>query len=81
VLAQARAGIVTGASFGFRVPQGGDAWPARDKRELIRVDLLEISAVTVPAYADTSISARAIAHAAGRLDAAARLRSLRLVEL
>lgn len=81
VLAQARAGIVTGASFGFRVPQGGEAWPSRDKRELLRVDLLEISAVTVPAYADTSISARAMAHAAGRLDAEIRLRTLRLLEL
>ena len=81
VLAQARAGIVTGASFGFTVPPGGDAWPGRDKRELLRVDLLEISAVTVPAYADTSISARAMAHATGRLDAAARLRHLRLLEL
>lgn len=80
LLALARAGVVTGASFGFRVPEGGDTWPARDRRELIRVDLLEISAVTVPAYADATVSARAMAHATGRADGAFALR-LRLLEL
>ena len=78
VLTLARAGVVTGASFGFMVPAGGDTWPARDKRELIRGNLREISAVTVPAYADAKVSARAMAHARGT---DAYLRRLRLLEL
>ena len=65
VLTLARAGVIGGASFGFMVPAGGETWPSRDKRELIRVDLLEISAVTVPAYADATVSARAMAYARG----------------
>ena len=77
VLALARAGILSGASFGFTVPEGGDRWPARDKRELVRVDLLEISAVTLPAYADATVSARAMARARG----CAYIRRLRLLEL
>ncbi len=81
VLAQTRAGIVTGASFGFRVPTNGDRWPARDKRELVRVDLLEISAVTIPAYADATVSARAMARARGCAEANAYVRRLRLLEL
>ena len=81
VLALARSGTLLGASFGFRVPANGDRWPARDKRELARVELLEVSAVTVPAYADTTISARAMARASGYNEAAARLRRLRMLEL
>jgi uncharacterized protein len=69
ILALARSGTIAGASFAFRVPAGGDAWPARDRRELTRVELVEVSAVTQPAYADTTISARAL----GRDDAARRV--------
>lgn len=81
VLALARSGTLAGASFAFRVPDGGDHWPTRNKRELLRVDLIEVSAVAQPAYAATTISARAMARAAGYNDAAARLRRLRLLEL
>ena len=76
ILALARAGTIAGASFAFRVPTGGDRWPTRDSRELIRLDLLEVSAVTVPAYAGTTISARAMAYASAR-----RPLRLRLLEL
>ena len=81
MLALARSGTLAGASFAFRVPEGGDRWPSRDKRELLRVDLIEVSAVAQPAYAATTVSARAMARAAGYHEAAARLRRLRLLEL
>jgi HK97 family phage prohead protease len=57
VLALARSGTLAGAPFAFRVPDG-DRWPTRDRRELIRVDLIEVSAVAQPACAATTISAR-----------------------
>lgn len=61
ILALARSGTIAGASFAFRVPPGGDVWSAtRDRRELVRVELIEVSAVTQPAYADATISARSI---------------------
>ncbi|HSU03945.1 MAG TPA: HK97 family phage prohead protease [Acetobacteraceae bacterium] len=59
ILELARAGTIAGSSFAFRVPPGGDAWPSRDRRELRAVELVEVSAVTAPAYAETTISARA----------------------
>lgn len=58
ILALARAGTIAGASFAFRVPPGGDRWTDATHRELIAVHLLEVSAVTQPAYAETSITAR-----------------------
>lgn len=64
ILALAKAGTIAGASFAFRVPKGGDAWPSRNQRELRQLELIEVSAVTAPAYADTTVSARAMAHAA-----------------
>lgn len=81
ILALARSGTIAGASFAFRVPDGGDRWPARDKRELIRLDLIEVSAVAQPAYPGTAISARALARAAGYAEASAQIRRLRLLEL
>ena len=46
-----------GMSFGFRAQQ--EAWPARDRRELRAVELVEISVVQAhPAYSATSITAR-----------------------
>lgn len=58
VLALAERRDLGGMSFGFRVKD--EAWPASDQRELRAVDLVEISVVQAfPAYADTSISARA----------------------
>ena len=81
ILTLARAGIIAGASFAFTVPEGGDTWPTRDRRELVRLNLLEVSAVTVPAYAASTISARALARSSGHAEASARIRRMRLLEL
>lgn len=78
ILTMAERRDLGGMSFGFRVKD--EAWPARDKRELRAVDLIEVSIVHAhPAYSQTSVSARAraIAHHEG----AARIRTLRLLEL
>jgi uncharacterized protein len=78
VLALAEARNLGGMSFGFRVPKGGDAWPARDRRELRNVDLLEISVVqSWPAYQQTSVSARS--RSANEHAAAVRARQLALL--
>jgi HK97 family phage prohead protease len=58
VLALAQRGDLGGASIGFRPVD--EAWPARDQRELRALDLVEISIVHAhPAYAETSVAARA----------------------
>lgn len=52
-----RRGDLDGMSFGFRVPDGGDRWSVVDGwdyRELIDVDLIEVSVVTFPQYTGTS---------------------------
>jgi HK97 family phage prohead protease len=56
-------GDISGMSFGFTVPKGGDAWNEdRSQRELRNVYLLEVSPVTSwPAYAATSASVRELA--------------------
>jgi HK97 family phage prohead protease len=80
VWAMAKRGDLSGCSFGFTVPPGGDAWPERDKRELRSVNLAEISILhRLPAYSQTEISARA--RALGRAEADARLRRLVLESL
>lgn len=56
-------GDVTGCSFGFLVPDGGDRWESRaDKpvRELRSVDLHEVTITPQPAYADTSVAVRSL---------------------
>ncbi len=59
VLALAERGDLGGMSFGFRVPAGGDVWSG-EARELVAVDLFEISVVQAfPAYDGTIINARA----------------------
>lgn len=60
ILELARTGTLAGASIGFRVAPGGEHWPTRDKRELRQLELIEVSAVTLPAYAGTSVSARSL---------------------
>jgi HK97 family phage prohead protease len=60
ILELARSGTIAGASIGFRVAPGGEAWPSRDRRELRQVTLIEVSAVAQPAYDGTSIAARSI---------------------
>jgi HK97 family phage prohead protease len=58
VLALAERRDLGGMSFGFRATD--EAWPARDVRELRSVELHEISIVQAfPAYAQTSVAARA----------------------
>lgn len=64
ILAMATRGDLGGASFGFRVPKGGDAWDGRN-RTLLRVDLVDVSAVVAfAAYPQTTITARSSANAA-----------------
>ena len=76
VLALAERRDLGGMSFGFRAKD--EAWPARDRRELRTVDLIEVSVVQAfPAYGNTSISARA----RGTEAAPARLRRLFLETL
>jgi HK97 family phage prohead protease len=61
-------------SFAFKAPDGGDSWSEEfdeDSRQTIPlrtlrdVDLFDVSAVTYPAYEDTSVSARGAAVVAG----------------
>lgn len=57
IIEDVRAGNIKGMSFGFVTQQ--DSWSKdRRQRELIDVDLHEVSAVAWPAYPDTSIALR-----------------------
>ena len=54
-------GDVAGCSFGFKVPDGGDRWEQRGAalvRELLEVELHEVTLTADPAYADTSVAMR-----------------------
>ena len=54
-------GDVSGCSFGFRVAPGGDRWEQRGTtmvRELLNVELLEVTLTADPAYQDTSVAMR-----------------------
>ena len=54
-------GDVAGCSFGFKVPDGGDRWEQRGAalvRELIDVELVEITLTSDPAYQDTTVAMR-----------------------
>ncbi|MCB1727223.1 MAG: HK97 family phage prohead protease [Gammaproteobacteria bacterium] len=56
-------GDVAGASFAFRVPPNGDEWRNTDSgivRELLDVDLHEITVTADPAYPDTTVAKRHI---------------------
>ena len=57
-----RRGDVSGCSFGFRVREGGDRWQDRGDaeylRELLDVDLHEITMTADPAYKDTTVALR-----------------------
>jgi HK97 family phage prohead protease len=89
--ANVRAGIITGMSFSFTVPQGGDSWAVEDGRSVRtvhRIDsLIDVGPVTFPAYPDTdaAIAQRSYdafrrqrdAEAHRRMAAAARARELR----
>lgn len=54
-------GDVAGASFGFKVRDGGDRWEERGNqlvRELLDLELYEITLTHDPAYSDTTIAMR-----------------------
>ena len=54
-------GDIKGASFAFTVPENGDRWSEQDGlivRELIDVDLHEITVTPNPAYAATEVARR-----------------------
>lgn len=77
-------GDVTGVSFGFSVPFGGDSWERVDGkrvRTLLEVELYEISPVTFPAYEATSVQQRSlesvVAEAEQRLSTPLELFALR----
>lgn len=56
-------GDVSGCSFGFITPAGGDHWKqdgAKPLRELRSVDLREITITPQPAYPDTSVAKRSM---------------------
>jgi HK97 family phage prohead protease len=58
-----KAGYVDGASFGFIVPEGGDKWYRQGNelmRDLLSVELREISIVAEPAYPETSAAIRSL---------------------
>ena len=75
VYALAQRGDLSGCSFGFTVPAGGDVWPTRTTRELRSVTLHEISILhRLPAYDATTVAARA--RVMGRAEALARCRLL-----
>ena len=60
-------GDLSGMSFAFTVPPGGDKWDLRSKvREIFRIKkILEVSVVPFPAYPTASVEARAAIQALG----------------
>lgn len=63
-----RRGDLSGASIGFRIVE--DKWThgedeKENKRELLKIDLLEVSPVTFPAYEQTKVGLREMAIATG----------------
>jgi uncharacterized protein len=63
ILELVRSGNAGGMSFGFRAID--ERWPSRDRRELVKVELHEISVVSAwPAYPQTEVAARSLALAA-----------------
>lgn len=54
-------GDIAGCSFGFRVAAGGDRWERRGGklvRELVNVELTEVTLTHDPAYRDTTVARR-----------------------
>jgi HK97 family phage prohead protease len=51
---------VRGMSFRFGVPEGGDEWPTRDKRNVRDADVHELGPVAFPAYDTTSVTVRSM---------------------
>lgn len=62
-LVSLRRGDVTQMSFGFYVPEGGDTTQREGEmlvRTLLRVQLVEVSPVTFPAYPATNVDVRSL---------------------
>ena len=56
-------GDVSGASFAFTIADGGERWSERGGkivRELLDVNLHDISITAAPAYPDTSVAIRSL---------------------
>lgn len=56
-------GDISGCSFGFQVPKGGDEWEMRAgqlTRKLNKIDLHEITITSTPAYIDTEVAKRSL---------------------
>ena len=83
ILESIRRGDVSQMSFAFSVPPGGEKWVDDGKtatRTLTDVDLYDVSAVSFPAYPDTSVAVRSLGQfkeAERDRDAACRLRLAR----
>ena len=78
ILALAERRDLGGMSFSFKATD--EAWPARDRRELRAVDLIEVSIVqSFPAYSQTTVAARSRLHSTP--EQAAILTRLRLAVL
>jgi len=81
VAADVRAGNIKGMSFGFSTKQ--DKWTRGvgnepTLRELLDVDLHEVSAVTWPAYPDTSVAMRTLRQFGPEQATAQRLNAMRI---
>ena len=76
-------GDVTGFSFGFRVPVGGDEWPSASQRILKRVNIHEVSITAFPAYLGTegSASVRSVSELVDKIAKLAELRGVSAEEL
>lgn len=65
-------GDVAGCSFGFRVRDGGDRWEERSNgewlRELLDLELREITVTGDPVYSDTTVALRSIPSVIERSD-------------
>ncbi|MCE9552627.1 MAG: HK97 family phage prohead protease [Planctomycetes bacterium] len=64
---------IAGMSFGFRVPEKGERFvteAGKTIRELLAIDLREVSVTSIPAYGDTSIALRVDPEIAARISAA-----------
>lgn len=81
VAADVRAGNVAGMSFGFSTKK--DSWTRGlsgepTLRELLDVELHEVSAVTWPAYPDTSVAMRTLRQFGPDTETAQRLNAMRI---
>jgi HK97 family phage prohead protease len=77
-------GDVTGFSFGFRVPAGGDVWLNANERVLKRVNIHEVSVgVAFPAYLGTEGTAnvRSVGEFASKIVRLAEMRGVSAEEL